>query len=248
MEYSHQNIDYTDYDRITDKLMFLSSTITLNFTVTLAKKDKFGNRAHLHYEVEYSSKFRDQNMAHSIKRDIVYYFTIDNSNDFGNGLVLRPQDVEILKMLLDQQILPWFFGNNRVFGIKENKLFIKEYGSPVTYAQSDYKFISFNPIIFEYEDGKFKEGIRIYLNNQDAFADLDIDKFMQFVNIIKCTDMYNAALTMINYVKMPPYGINNHTSVGLGSGGGYEYNTPRQNSSKSSSTGAFGTNDFLSNK
>ena len=144
-------------------------------------------------------------------------------------------------MLLNQQILPWFLGANRVFGVQEKKLYIKDFGAPVVYAQSDYKFVSFQPIIFEYEDGKFKEGIRIYLNNQDSFADLDIDRFMQFVNIIKCTDMYNAALTMINYVKIPPYGINNHRNVGLGSGGGYEYN------SRNSSSGSK-TNNFLDSK
>ena len=241
MEVSSQTIDFTDYDRITDRLMFLSNIITLNFTVSLAKKDKMGNRSHIHYETEYSSRFKDQSVARSIKRDIDYYFTLDNSKDFGNGLVLRPQDVEIIKMLLNQQILPWFFGTSRVFGIQDNKLYIKEFGSPVIYAQSDYKFVSFQPIIFEYEDGKFKEGIRIYLNNQDSFADLDIDRFMQFVNIIKCTDMYNAALTMINYVKIPPYGINNHRNVGLGSGGGYEFN------GRKSSSGSK-TNNFLDSK
>ena len=77
MEVNHQNIDYTDYDRITDKLMFLSPTITLNFTVALSRKDKNGNRAHIHTDMEYASKFRDQNVARSIKRDINYYFTID---------------------------------------------------------------------------------------------------------------------------------------------------------------------------
>lgn len=243
MEYSHQNIDYTDYDRITDRLMFLSNNIILNFTVTLSKKDKAGNRAHIHSEYEYASKFKNQDMARSIKRDITYYFTLDNSNDFGNGLILRPQDIEILKMLLNQQVLPWFFGSNRVFDIKENKLYIKDFGSPVVYAQSDYKYVSFNPIVFTYEDGKYKEGIRIYLNNQDSFADLDIDRFMQFVNIIKCTDMYNAALTMINYVKIPPYGINTYKNIGLGSGGGYEYS-----GSKSSNSSGYSTNSFLNSK
>lgn len=247
MEVSHQNIDFTDYDRISDTLMFFNPYIRLNFTVQLSKKDKMGNRAHIHTDMEYPSKFHDQNVARSIKRDINYYFSLDNVNDFGNGLVLRAQDVEILKMLLNQQILPWFFGANRVFDIKEDKLYIKEYGGSVIYAQSDYKFLSFDPIVFTYEDGKFKEGIRMYLNNQDAFADLDIDRFMQFVNIIKCTDMYNAALTMINYVKIPPYGINVWKSVGLGSGGAgsNEYNNRANN--RSTGLGS-ASNDFLNSK
>ena len=103
----------------------------------------------------------------------------------------------------------------------------------------------FRKLVFTYEDGKYKEGIRIYLNSQDAFADLDIDRFMQFVNIIKCTDMYNAALTMINYVKIPPYGINIWRSTGLGSGGySNEYSSRANNRDKGL---GYSNNDFLNN-
>lgn len=213
--------EYTDYDKITDTIMFFSSDISLKFSVVLSKNaskiDK--TRKHMHSECVYSSKYIGTDEAVSISRSMnTYYFLIDIRNDFLGSILLRPGDIEILKMLLDQKILPWFFGNNIAFQIKDNKLYLAEYGEPVMFTQSDYKYLGFTPIVITYEDGQSKQGIRVNVNNQDTFADLDIDQFMNFVNIIKCTDMYNAACSLVNYVKIPPYGLNQFKMAGgLGS-------------------------------
>jgi len=217
-----ENFEYTDYDKITDILMYLSSEITLKFSVVLSKAvSKTDNtRKFLHSECIYNSKYRNVNESLSIIRTMnTYYFLIDLKNDFLGSIVLRPGDVEILKMLLNQKVLPWFFGNKTAFQIRDNKLYLGEYSGTVMFAQSDYKYLGFTPMVITYEDGRSKQGIRVNINNQDTFADLDIDTFMTFVNIIKCTDMYNAACNLVNYVKMPPYGINQFKSAGLGSGG-----------------------------
>jgi hypothetical protein len=160
---------------------------------------------------------------------------------------LRPQDVEIIKMLMDNKILPWFFDPaRRAFQIKENKLFLKEGDLQAMFAQSDYKYIMFVPIVMEYEDGKFKEGLRMYLNNTSTFTDIDIDSFMGFVNIIKCTDMYNAACNLINYVKIPPYGVNQYVSSGGLCSSNYVDNKEPNFNNKSTSYKR--GNDFLKNK
>ena len=217
-----EKLEYTDYDKITDLLMYLSSDILLKFSVVLSKNiSKNDNtRKFLHSECVYNSKYKNVNESISITRTMnTYYFLIELKNDFLGSIVLRPGDIEILKMLLDQKILPWFFGNNIAFQIRDNKLYLGEYGESVLYTQNDYKYLGFTPIILTYEDGQSKQGIRITVNNTDTYADLDIDTFMNFVNIIKCTDMYNAACNLVNYVKIPPYGINQFKMSGLGSGG-----------------------------
>lgn len=218
------DIDFTDYDRITDTLYWLSSNITLNFTVTLSKGDKFGKRNHFHYESEYQSKYSDVQKARSIKRNMNFYFTLDNKNDFANGFILRPQDIYFLSESIKKIIYPWFFGDSRIYGIVDDKLYIKGTYVPLTYAQNDYKYISFVPIIFKNEDGSFREGIHMYLNNESEFADMDIDKFFGFYQIISTTDMYSVACSLINYVKIPPHGVNIFRPVGLGSGGGITTN------------------------
>ena len=217
-----QNINFTDYDRITDTLLFFTTNLTLNFTTVMARKDKMtGNRISYHLETEYGSKYTDVNTARSIKRSINYYYTIDNKNDFGNGFILRESDIAVLCMIIQQKIIPWFFGNTRIFGMVEDnkKLVIKKQFEPVLYSQSEYKFIKFEPLILSFEDGSYKEGIRLTVNSNTEYADIDIDKFLGFYHLIKNTDMYGVACSMLTYVKTPPYGVNTYTaSVGLGGG------------------------------
>lgn len=219
-------IQFTDYDRITDILMYLSNNITLNFNVVLSRKDKTGKRSFFHYETEYPSKYLGVNTGRGIKRNMNFYFTLDNKNDFANGFILRPQDVMLLNMLIEKQVLPWFFDPiKRIFSITKDgeRLIIKGEFEPINYTQSEYKYISFVPIIYTYEDGTFKEGIRIYLNSQSEFADLDIDRFMGLVYILRNTDMYSVASSMLSYVKQSPHGTNIYSMIGLG--GGYVQDT-----------------------
>ena len=211
-------IQFQDYDRISDLLLYLSDTITLNFTVALSRKSKDGGRAFFQYESEYDSKYIGQLKSRSIKRQMNFYFTIDNKNDFGNGFILRPQDVIIVLKVIEDQLLPLYFDpKKRIYKVIENKLIIKGEFNPIVYAQSEYKFISFVPIVCEYNDG-FKEGVRLTVNSD--YVDIDIDKLMGFYYILKNTDMYSVACSMVTYVKQPPYGVNTFKGGGL-AGGSY---------------------------
>lgn len=244
-------IDFTDYDRVTDILFYLSQNITLNFNVVMSRKNQMNNhRMFFHYETEYSSRYSDTNVGRTIKRNINYYYTFDNKNDFANGFILRPQDVEMLTMIIDQQIIPWYIGNKRIFAVTKDgsKLIIKGEFSPVIYAQSEYKYLRFDPIIYSFEDGTYKEGIRMYLNSDSEFADLDLDKFLGLYHILRTTDMYAVACSMLNYAKMPPYGINTFRMAGLG--GGYvndSWNESEDVISESSKGANKKGNSFLDN-
>ena len=208
-------ITFEDYDRISDTLMYLNSDICLNFVVVFAKKNFSGNRQFYHYETEYTAtKYLAD--VRSIKRNMSYYFVLDNRQDFGNGFIIRPMDAEMLIRIIEAQILPWYFDRaKRAFQIIKDQMIIKEF-TPVIYAQSENKFLRFSPVVFSYENGKYKEGIKIEVNKYGV-ATLDIDHFMGFINILK-TDMYCAATNLSTYVKCPPYGINTYVKSGLGGG------------------------------
>lgn len=211
------HISFNDYDRITDILLYLSNTVTLSFTVSLSKKAKDGSRSFFHYETMYNSRYIGQQYSRSIKRIMNYFFVLDNKDDFGNGFVLRPQDVYILLLQIENELFPYYFDpKKRIFKIKENKLFIIGDYSPVLYAQNEYKVLSFEPIVLEYQDG-FKEGILFTLNGQPI--SMDIDRFLGFYYILKNTDMYSAACNLATYVKSAPYGVNVFQQKGLGGGG-----------------------------
>jgi hypothetical protein len=205
-------IRFEDYNRITDVLMYLNDNMTLNFTVTLTRSVN-GERRFFQFETvsgadKYGSELRN------VKRIMNFYFVIDCKDDFTGGVVLRAQDVELLTRLIEQRILPWFFGDKTesAFQFIDNNLALKTY-EPVTYAQSENKYIVFEPIIYSDEE-KSTRGIRITLQSGRS-ADLEIDKFMGLLHILK-SDMYSAACNMVSYVKTEPYGVNTFKMSGLG--------------------------------
>ena len=75
-----RNDDFESYDRITDTLMYLNNDITLNFTVTFAKKNRVGGRQFYHYETEYeASKYSAR--VRSIKRNMTYCLIMELNMD-----------------------------------------------------------------------------------------------------------------------------------------------------------------------
>lgn len=214
------NINFDQYDRITDTLMYLSNEITLNFTVVLARKNKSGGRTFFQFETEYGSKYIGTDTARSIKRNMNFYFIIDNKTFFAGGFILKPQDVVILLKMIEDQIIPWYFGKDTIFSLTKDgsKLIIKGDFHPIYYTQSESKYLRFDPFVYTYDDNTCKEGIRMYVNSENDWVDMDIDKFMGFYYVLKNTDMYSVASSMVNYVKTPPYGVNIFRQAGLGSG------------------------------
>lgn len=206
--------EFTDYERIADTLMFFNSNITLEFVTQLARKNKFGQRQFFSLETEYNSETYNGSPVRSIRRSMSYYFVISVKDNFGGGIVIRQQDKELLTIFLEQKVIPWIIQNSVFHLVKGGILALKEF-EPVTYAQSETKYITFEPIIMTDEEGKQSAGIRMNLNGSDV-VDLNADKFMGFYSIIKHTDMYLASCAQANYTKMAPYGVNQYKPTGLG--------------------------------
>lgn len=206
-------ISFEDYDRITDTLMYLSDDLTLNFSVALSRKTITGERRFFQWEIMTGSDKYGSNKR-SIKRYMNFYFIINSKSDFNSGVVLRPQDVEILIMVIEQKILPWYFGDKKTnaFQMIGEDIALKKF-EPVVYTQSEAKYLVFEPIIFSYNE-KSTRGIRMSLQSGIS-ADMEIDTFMGFLHILR-SDMYATACILANYAKMQPYGINTYNPVGLG--------------------------------
>ena len=207
-------ISFEDYDRVTDTLMYLSDDLTLNFSVSLSRKLMNSNeRKFFHWETmtgidKYGSSKR------SIKRNMNYSFIINCRSNFNAGIMLKPQDVEMLLIVIEKKILPWFFGNNKesAFQMVNDNLALKHF-EPISYAQSEAKYMVFEPIIYS-DNEKSTRGIRLTIQSGNS-ADMEIDTFMGFFNILK-SDMYAVACSLINYAKIGPYGINVYNPSGLG--------------------------------
>ncbi len=203
-------IVYLDYDRISDILIYFSKEITLKFNVSLANKDKDGRRRFFHREAIYQSKYSNVGEVISIKRELNFYFSIDDSRNFQNGVMIGVQDVFLFKILADKNIIPWYIGNRSIFSTSpdDGSIILTGKYKPQQFVLSDYKYLEFLPIVIRYEDGKTSFGVRMNINNPENYVDMDLNKFLAFYHIITNTDMYVAACSMVNYVKTQPYGIN----------------------------------------
>lgn len=233
-----ENIDFTEYDRITDTLMYLDDNICLNFTLALSRKNRNGDRSFYHFESIYGSDKYGGSLR-SIKRSMNFYFVLDVRPDFNAGIILRPQDVEILTRVIDSKVLPWYFGTEQeaAFQIISDNLILTDY-QPVSFTQAglyDTKFITFEPVVLT-EGNLDCRGCRISLSTGYA-AEITIDKFMGFYHLLH-SDMYSIAANMATYAKVPPYGINNHNMRGLGA---------KPPASRNEWTGFNNSNAFLNN-
>lgn len=247
-------MNYTDFDKITDTIIFFDSNHTLDFCTRLSGKDKNGYRKFYEYEAQYqSSQFLGTDIANSIKRNMNFYYIINNKTVFTGGIILRTNDVYILHNILNDRVLPWFFSSDRIFAEKNKKLIINGTFTPAEYIKDLQNWLRFEPIVIEYEDGTYKEGIRMTVNSNDDFVDMNIDKFIEFFSTLNYQTMYLQAQAQCNYAKMNPHGLNMFImGGGLGSGGingseriaeqkyGYEPNNKETKGNKKS-------NGFLDN-
>lgn len=198
---------FTEYDKISDVLMWFDYNYYLKLNVKLSRNDKDGNRQSFH--TEFKTTFNN-NTSYSIRRDYNVFYTIECKNKElkNNYVILYPGDVYVLNMLIRNNIIPWFLGSTRIFG-KDNddQLFIKYNDIQRQYLPlTGGSFLSFYPVVFEYNnDQTKKEGINIGINHDSISFDTTVDKFFQFTYIMSKTDMVSAAIGMINYVKSKPY-------------------------------------------
>lgn len=241
---NENDIDFTQYERVQDTLMYLTDRVTLSFVLALSKKTMNGQRSFFHYETQYNSDSYGTQLR-SIKRNMSYYFLISNKDIFGSGIVMRPQDVEIIIMLIQQKVLPWFFGTQEqhAFQIVNDTLALKEF-TPVVYTQSENRFIGFEPIVYKYENSEqYAEGINLLFCEGES-CPMTLDKFMGLFNILK-SDMYAIACNLATYAKTPPYGVNVYKPVGLGASPNHQRNDSGWNNPNAYK--GFGTNSFLDN-
>lgn len=249
------SINYTDFDRITDSIMFLDTYHTLDFTTRLSTKDKNGYRRFYEFQTQYqTNQFLDSNIGRSIKRTMSFYYVINNRQMFTGSIILRVNDVYILHELLETKVMSWFFGSSRIYSEKDDRLYIKGQYNPVEYIKDLQNWLKFEPIVIQNEDNSFKEGVRMYICSNEDYVDMNIDKFLEFFGYLNYQNMYLQAEAQCNYVKISPYLSNNIIiSGGLGSGGGDNgeslaetkyYQQPPQKSSTNKNPGI---NNFLNN-
>lgn len=199
-------INFNDYDKITDNLLWFSNDIILRFCVQLSVKNKEGLRQSYHQEYSYTSKFLDTSLSRQIRRNIDSFLLIDVKGDFMNSVSIRYQNMIMLRLKL-QNVVQWF---TKLFKMQDGKLCIIGKYKNEQVALDMGKCIEFEPIVIMYDDNTCCEGVRMYVNSRNIWVDMDISKFMAFYYLIDTFDMYQNACILINYLQRPEFGTNTY--------------------------------------
>ena len=194
---------WMDYDKITDDLAYIGNGTTLQFTVSLSRRDKRTNeRVSFHNEFGY---MKNGYKVNSIKRN--YSASLIINNYLTKTYVMIGINDIILARLRLQQVAKWF-QTQTCFGIKNDKLYITRQQRPVVIdALSENKWIEFLPTVITREDGTQIQGVSMNLYNETA-VEVTIDNFFGMKYIIDTIDIISLANQMINYLGRPEFGTN----------------------------------------
>jgi len=198
------SIEFVDYNKITDVMMFMSDNIQLKLVVNLNRKDKNGNDRSFHSEYKYPNEYVGVN-KYSITRNFSVYYQLGN---FKDSVCIHPGDLMMFRLMLKNIAFNWFIGSNRIYSIQDDKLVISGTYDIVEIPLNDYNVFRMVPIVCTYQDGKRSEGVRIFINSDSNFVDLSISRFWEFYYYMTEVDIYTVACEMVNYVKTQPYGFN----------------------------------------
>lgn len=200
-------IQFIDYDKLSDDVLYLGSKLYLRMNVSLSSKQDPDMRYHFHKEYSYDSKYSKTQLM-SMKRSFDYYLSFDKT-DLRNIVIIRPQDMIVLQRALAKVVL-WFEDKEKnAFYVRSKKLIVKRQQPILVEGLAMNGYIEFQPIVILSEnDNKQTPGLRLTLGKEDCFADITIDKFYGLLYTINTIHMYEAAQNLLNYLGRPDFGTN----------------------------------------
>lgn len=208
---------HNDYERISDKVMWLGFGATLNFNVDLffqRKDNRSMDKIRENFHREYIYKLNEDDPYRvKIIRDFTYYFSIEyNVKDVRDRVVIGPEQIYFLVFNL-KRVMQWFIGEegiNKVFSKrKDGTLFIPTHPEPIKVNLAFGGYIEFEPAIGNV-GGYETIGLRTYINNDGVFFFMSSDTLFSLFHMISSCNMYGLAQNMLNYIGRPEYGTNSY--------------------------------------
>lgn len=208
---------HNDYDRITDKVMWLGFNTALNFNVDLffqRKDNRTMEKTKENFHREYLYKMNaDDPYRVKIIRDFTYYFTIEyNTRDIKERAVIGTEQIYFFIFNL-KKVMQWFIGEGGINTIflkrKDGKLFIPTHPEPIRTNLAFGNYIEFEPAI-DIINGYETIGVKTYLNSDGVFFFMTSDILFSLYHMVSTCNMYALAQNMLNYIGRPEYGTNSY--------------------------------------
>lgn len=208
---------HNDYDRISDKVIWLGFGVTLNFNVDLffQRKDiKSMEKIKENFHREYIYRTNpDDPYRVKIIRDFTYYFTIDyNIKNIKERVVIGPDQIYFFIFNL-KKVMQWFIGENGINVVfsknKDGKIFIPSHPEPIRINLAFGNYIEFEPAV-DINNGYETIGVKVYLNSDGVFFFMSSNTLFSLYHMLSTCNMYELAQNMLNYIGRPAYGTNSY--------------------------------------
>ena len=192
--------NFNDYEKIQDTIMYLGTSFALKFNVILASKDKYGNRKFYYSEYQYQSRYPDYGNVVSIKRQFKFFMTIEEVMNYQNSVFITVGDMPMMRANLTTAA-KWL-QDSSVFGLTPDGQLkiLKDARTQMNLGQNSG--LLFEPVIMPMQDGTYAKGIRMSINDEKNYVDMEARNFMGFYEIIRSIDMYSTACSIIASLPM----------------------------------------------
>ena len=208
-------IVHDDYDRISDRVMWLSADWILKFTVDLNRKSTYNGRTTVtNFHKEFGYNTEDGRFAVKINREFNYYLNIESSKRSTDGLKpsvrIGVNDIYFVRMKLGA-IVNWFTGADMkdLFVKKNGIITVHKRVEPVKILlQREINSLEFEPATQFINEVEQWIGVHCFINGSQEPFFMNVNTTLALVNIISTFDLYQAAIGLLNYVGRPPYGTN----------------------------------------
>lgn len=206
-------IEFLKVEKLSDDMYTLGPNVVLRFNVHLARNAN-NTRYHFHKEFEYSTNIKDYDSLVTIKRSFDYYMSLENCQKDSNGnkvfIRIGPSEYIYFKKALEEAVA-WFTD------IKYDKLFVYDSGKltllqPIPEFVMNKlpmgKYIRLEPVVIDkgMANADKEPGVRIELGSDSNFIDINVDKLMGLYYLVSTFNMYQAAISLVNYLGRPPLG------------------------------------------
>lgn len=206
------NSIYNSIEKITSQVFVLNSEFTLKHCVKVAHKRSDGIRELFHSEYTYISQtsYRDTKYLKSIKLNFSSYLLLEETNtdkdwSLKESVFINSANIfKLVKVL--KKVKKWFYKYDDLYYYDDHNE-LKINGEVVKNCNISLKLmdkiIIIQPTII-YKNDVGYEGVNMYINKSSCICPLTIDKLEALYYILKKFNLYEAGLSLINYLGRPP--------------------------------------------
>lgn len=201
-------IVHNDYEKISDRIMFLSNDYMLKFNVELNRRSKDKEKENFHKEFGYTlnGEYRI-----NINREFNSYLSIESVRRIDSNKVqikITMNEIFYFKVKL-QKAVDWFTTEQfkSLFVKKDDRIIIPVKVDPIIAHVAYGQYIEFEPSTAMYNNEQII-GVQVYLSSDNISFFMGINTLLSLNYFIDTFNMYQSAQLMLNYLGRPENGTN----------------------------------------